>query len=54
MAKKFKVEDLIKFPIAKNLKYWIIAPLAIAPNGLKSLFFLVLLFSNSSFIAFRK
>ena len=27
--KKFKVEDLIKFPIAKNLKYWIIAPLAI-------------------------
>ena len=29
MAKKFKVEDLIKFPIAKNIKYWIIAPLAI-------------------------
>ena len=29
MAKKFKVEDLIKFPIAKNLKYWIIAPLVI-------------------------
>ena len=29
MAKRFKVEDLIKFPIAKNIKYWIIAPLAI-------------------------
>ena len=27
--KKFKIEDLIKFPIAKNGKYWIIAPLAI-------------------------
>ena len=29
MNKKFKVENLIKFPIAKNIKYWIIAPLAI-------------------------
>ena len=29
MEKRFKVESLIKFPIAKNLKFWIIAPLAI-------------------------
>ena len=27
--KKFKVENLIKFPIAKNGKFWIIAPLVI-------------------------
>ena len=27
--KKFRIENLIKFPIAKNIKYWIIAPLAI-------------------------
>lgn len=29
MNKRFKVESLIKFPIATNLKYWIIAPLVI-------------------------
>ena len=29
MNKKFKIESLIKFPIAKNGKFWIIAPLAI-------------------------
>ena len=29
MKKQFKIESLIKFPIAKNGKFWIIAPLAI-------------------------
>ena len=29
MKKRFRIEDLIKFPISTNIKYWIIAPLVI-------------------------
>jgi len=29
MKKRFELEDLIKFPIAKNIKFWVIAPVVI-------------------------